>query len=195
MRNLKFKERLYCLVAALLFSFAVCGNNLYAVNEMGSGNASTEANESPQSAQVSKPGIDTKAPGFTLTSIDGKSVSLADYANWFVVINFWASSSPDSRRVNAEVAALEKKYKGADVVFISIALDENKATWQAAVTADGLTGVQLSELKKLEDSNIAKLYGVSSTPAVFILNPDGVIINIESGNFDLTKILKDLFGI
>jgi peroxiredoxin len=188
MVNLRIRKKLYCLVAAFLSMFAVCGNNLYAAN----GDASE--NDSSQSAQELKVG--TKAPAFTLTSVDGKIVSLADFSKrYFVVLNFWASSSQESRKVNEEIAVIEKKYKDTDIIFVGISLDENKAAWQAAVKQDGLTGPQVSELKKLEDANVAKQYGVSSLPSVCIINPDGFIIGIENGNIDLTKKMKDIFGI
>jgi peroxiredoxin len=183
----------YASVAAGLFLFAVCSHSLYAANESGSGEISVAANDSPQSVQESKVG--TAAPKFTLTSIDGKSISLAELSNQYVVLNFWASSSQESRKINADIAKLEKQYKNADIVFVSISLDENKANWQAAVQQDGLTGLQVSELKNLENADITKLYGVSAIPAVYIINPDGVIISIDNGNVDLFKKLKDIFGV
>jgi peroxiredoxin len=188
MINLRIRKKFCCLIAAFLFLFAVCGNNLYAANDDAS------ANDSSQSAQELKVG--TKAPAFTLTAVDGKSVSLADFSSqYFVVLTFWASSSPESRKVNEEIAELEKKYKDADLVFVGISLDENRADWQAAIRQDGLTGPQVSELKKPEDANITKQYGVSSLPSVYVINPDGVIVSFENGNIDLTKKLKNLFGI
>jgi peroxiredoxin len=187
MVNLRIRKRLCRLAATFLSLFAVCSVNLYAEN-----NSALE-NEASQNAQELKVG--TKAPAFTLTSVDGKSVSLADFSNWYVVLNFWTSSSQESRKVNAEIAELEKKYKNADIVFVSISLDENRAAWQAAIRQDGLTGIQVSELKKLEDANITKQYGVSSIPSVYIINPDGVIVSIENVDIDLSKKLKDIFGI
>jgi thiol-disulfide isomerase/thioredoxin len=190
MRNLKFKERLYCLVAALLFSFAVCGNNLYAVNEMGSGEIPAAVPDSQQSTQESKVG--TKVPEFTIKSFAGEDVTQADLENWFVVLNFWSSSSQASLNLNAEIAKLGEQYKNADLLFVNISLNENRAAWEAAIS--GLPGLQVSELKKLEDANITKLFGVNAIPTIILLKPDGTITSIDSGNVDLAQKLKDLLG-
>jgi peroxiredoxin len=195
MKNFRIKRKLCCLVTTafmLLFAFNV--SKTYATNGSGpAGDSPAAVANSPQDDPAAK--IGTEAPAFTLTSINGESVSLADFKYQYVVLNFWASSSPESRRINGDIAKLEEKYKDADIAFISISLDDNRANWQAAVTRDGLKGPQLSELKKPEDAGIAKLYGVTTLPAVYLINPDGNIISIDNADVDLTKKLKDLFGI
>jgi peroxiredoxin len=185
MINLRIRKKFCCLIAAFLSLFAVCGNNLYAANDGASGN------DTPQSAQESKVG--TKAPAFTLTSVDGKSVSLADFPSKYVVLTFWASSSPESRKVNAEIAELEKKYPNTKIAFIGISLDENEAAWQASVKQDGLANTQISELKHLENADIAKQYGVSSLPAVYLLSPDGCIFDVKKNGVELEQKLNELF--
>jgi peroxiredoxin len=196
MENLRFRKRLYCLVAAFLSLFVWCGNNLYATNNCESGeDLPIEANDSPQTQSAQELEVGTAAPDFTLTSIDGKSVRLSDFLFRYVVLSFWVSSSPESRKINAEIAKLEETYKNADIAFVGVSLDVNNETWKAAVKQDGLKGPQVSELKNLENADITKLYGVGSIPAVYIINPDGIIISIESGNMDLSKKLKDIFGI
>jgi peroxiredoxin len=190
MVNFRFRKRLYCSVAAFLSLFALCGNNLYAADNSGSSGVSIAANDSQQSAQNPSVGL---APKFTLTSIDGKSVSLADFPDQYVVLNFWASSSQESRKVNAEIAKLEKKYSNSKIAFIGISFDENREEWQATVKQDELTGMQVSELKNLENADIAKLYGVSSVPAVYLISPDGCIFNASKGSAELEKILNEIF--
>jgi peroxiredoxin len=190
MVNLRFRKKLYCSVAAFLSLFALC-SSLHAADNSGSGGVSIAANDSQQSAQESKVGL--IAPKFTLTSIDGKSVSLADFPNQYVVLNFWASSSQESRKVNAEIAKFEKKYPNSKIAFIGISFDENREEWQAAVNRDGLTGPQVSELKNLENADIAKLYDVSSVPAVYLISPDGCIFNASKSSAELEKILTEIF--
>jgi peroxiredoxin len=185
MVNLRIRKRLCCLAATFLSLFAVCSVNLYAENNSAWGD------DAPQNAQESKVG--TIAPAFTLTSVDGKSVSLADYfSKQYVVLNFWALSSPESRRVNAEIAELEKKYPSSKIVFIGISLDEDRAAWIAAVKQDGLANTQVCELKNLENADIAKQYGVSSLPAVYLISPDGGIFDVKKNGAELEQKLKEL---
>ncbi|MDR2914429.1 MAG: TlpA family protein disulfide reductase [Tannerella sp.] len=191
MTNFKLKK-FYFSATAFGMLLVMCGNSLYAANGSMVSNAPVVTGASLQNMQEAKVG--TPAPEFTLTSVDGKSVSLSDFIKGYVVVlNFWSSSSAESRAINAEIAGLEKKYENMDVVFIGVSLDENKADWQAAVGNDGLTGLQVSELKKTEDANIAKLYGVTSVPAVCIINHDGTILDIRNDGTGIDRILKEKF--
>jgi peroxiredoxin len=192
MGNLKFRKKFCCSITACLSLFAVCSNSLYAANESGSGGLPIVVNDSQQDAEELKAGV--KAPDFTLTSIDGKSVKLSDFSSQVVVLYFWASSVPESRKINADVAKLEEHYKEADLSFVGVSLDVNKADWQAAVKSAGLTGPQLSELKNLENADVAKLYGLKAIPTVFIIDPDGVIVYIYNADVDLPQKMKDLSG-
>ena len=121
-------------------------------------------NDSQQSPQESKVG--TKAPDFTIMK-DGKSITLANFRSRYKVLNF-SSSSPESRKIRTDITTLEEKYKNADVVFINISIDEN--------------------------ADIAREYGVSSTPAIYIIKPNGTIRSIDYGNVDLTQKMKKIFG-
>lgn len=151
-KKLHFRKRLYCSVVAILSLFVVCNSNLQATND------------SQQSLQESKVG--TKAPDFTITK-NGESVSLADFGTRIKVLNF-SSTSAESRKMNTEITKLEEQYKGADVVFINISLDEY--------------------------ADVAKQYGVSG-PTVCVVGPSGVINGFfDSGNVDLTQELKTNFG-
>jgi peroxiredoxin len=192
MGKLKFRKKFCCSITACLSLFAVCSNSLYAANESGSGGLPIVVNDSQQDAEELKVGA--KAPDFTLTSIKGESASLSNFLFQYSVLYFWASSSPESRKITADVAKLEKQYEGMDLIFVGISLDVNKANWQAAVNSAGLKGPQLSELKDLENADIAKLYGVDAIPTVFILDPDGVIVGIEKVDVNLSQKLKDVFG-
>ncbi len=152
MTNLKFRKRLCCSATALLSLFAVCSTNLHATND------------SPQNAQESR--IGKAAPEFTLTSADGKKISLSDHITYYVMLNFH-SSSAESRKVNADIAKLKEQYKNADIAFIDIPLDEN--------------------------AEIAKQYGVSTAPAICIIKPDGTVMSIEKSNANPAQKLKEIF--
>lgn len=179
MMNLCFGKRGYCIAIALLSLFAVCGNHLHAAN-----------NSSPDAQELR---IGAIAPKFTIPSIDGKSVSLANYSDQYVVLYFWASSSPESRKANTEIAKLEKKYANSKkIVFVGVSFDENRADWQAAIQQDGLTGTQVSELKNLNQADIAKQYGVSSVPAIYLISPDGCIFDAPKSGAELEDKLNQL---
>jgi peroxiredoxin len=193
MKNFRIKRKLCCLVTTA-FLFVAGGIGLYATNAGVSGqDASFVTDDPPQSVQESMGG--RFAPQFTLTAVDGKRVNLADYSGKYVVLNFWASSSPESRKVCAEMAKLEKKYPKTEIAFIGISLDENQENWRSAVQQDGLTYTQVSELKNLENADIAKQYDVRFIPLVYIISPDKCIFDIRESGAEIEEILDRLFNV
>jgi len=133
-------------------------------------------------------GVGLMAPAFKMKATDGRSVSLADYPGKYVIMNFWASTSPESRAVNVELAKLEKKYGKANVVFVSISLDESEAAWKEAISKDGLTGLQA------KDAAVARQYAVKTLPTAYLISPDGCIFNEFRNADEAAKGLEYIFG-
>jgi len=117
------------------------------------------------------------ATDFKLKNIDGKMVSLADYtsAKGFIVI-FDCNMCPYSQAYNDRILALNQKYSGKG--FPLIAINAN--------TPEGSKGESLESMSKRakkkgytfpylvdETQEIAKTYGATNTPHVFVLNRMG----------------------
>src|SRR5512146_3574057 len=72
---------------------------------------------------------DVQAPAFTLQSVDGKDISLAQYKGDVVMINFWASWCGPCRQ---EMPLLESMYKsyskhGFMLIAVNVEPDTNAA--------------------------------------------------------------------
>lgn len=57
----------------------------------------------------------------------------------------------------------------------NVSLDTDKAAWLKAIGEDKLPWTQVSDLKGAE-SEVTKLYNVSSIPQNFLIDPNGKII-------------------
>jgi peroxiredoxin len=120
-------------------------------------------------------GIGRMAPDFTAPDVNGNPVSLKQSMGKITIVDFWASWCGPCRRENPGMVALYKDYHDLGLNIIGVSLDKTADAWKKAIGSDGLAWTQVSNLKHWEDP-IAKVYGVESIPATFVLNQRGVVI-------------------
>jgi len=118
-----------------------------------------------------------KAPDFTLTNYDGKTVKLADYAGKIVVLE-WINYDCPFARYNYEkttaVNDLATKYKDKDVVLLAI-----NSTGHQELAKDKEFAEQFKVNHPILDDSkgvVGKAYGAKTTPHVFIIDAKGVIV-------------------
>lgn len=124
--------------------------------------------------ELLKPG--TIAPDFTLTSLDGKKVSLSDFRGTPVVIDFWASWCPDCRRDAPVMVELHRQFADKGVVFLGVSFDTNRESWAAAVKKYGIEYTQVSNLKKWKETEVSKAYHVNWIPAIYVVDAEGKVV-------------------
>lgn len=126
-------------------------------------------------AQGIKPG--DEAPAFSLMNVDGKMVSLSDYAGQKgVIVIFTCNHCPYSVAYEDRIIALDLKYKpmGWPVVAINpndpaIQPADSYEKMQERAREKGFTFPYLFD----EGQKIFPQYGATRTPHVFLLQNDG----------------------
>jgi peroxiredoxin len=134
-----------------------------------------------------------KAPDFTTAGINGKPVKLSDYKGKYVMLDFWASWCVPCRQENPNVVKLFNQYKGKGFNILGISLDDDKAAWQQAITADKLTWQHASDLKKF-DGDTEHLYHIEAIPSNFVIDPQGNIIAKNVTGKNLEEFLNKTFA-
>ena len=115
------------------------------------------------------------APDITLNTIDGKPFALKDLRGRYVVLDFWASWCGPCRQEMPNVKAAYAKYhdKGFDIVGVSF--DKNMESWKNGVAKLGIEYTQVSDLKQMRESPVAKAYHIGWIPTVYVIDPQGKV--------------------
>ena len=117
------------------------------------------------------------AADFKLKNVDGKMVSMADFkdAKGFIVI-FDCNTCPYSQKYNQRIIALHEKF--ASKGYPVIAINPNDPSVSAGDSFDEMVKYAKSKGYKFpylvdETQNVARTFGATNTPHVFILNKEG----------------------
>jgi len=134
------------------------------------------------------------APELAFPGVDGKIRKLSDLRGKVVLIDFWASWCGPCRRENPHVVREYAKYHSKGFEIFSVSLDKTKQNWTDAIAKDNLSWPNhVSDLKGW-GSEAAKIYGVNSIPATFLIDQEGNIIAKNLRGEALSNALKQIFG-
>jgi peroxiredoxin len=167
------------LIFAILFGY------VFASSYMRTGGGCTQG-----------PGTGNPAPDFSIPSMDGSTVALADYQGKVLVLNFWASWCPPCRKELPSLQSLYKKLKDReDFAFLAISCDEEIKDV-----------AEILEKRNVEipvaydpDRKIAFLYGVYKFPETFFIDKKGTIRHKFVGprewtDLDLVRTLEGMLA-
>jgi cytochrome c biogenesis protein CcmG/thiol:disulfide interchange protein DsbE len=126
--------------------------------------------------KVASPGLAVpgdQAPDFTLTSLSGKTVSLASLRGKPVVVNFWASWCIPCREEFPLLRAAYRKYRSEGLQMVGITyrdIDPDARDFARRQHADWTL------LSGGRDNSVARAYGVRAVPQTFFVDANGRIV-------------------
>ncbi|HET6516119.1 MAG TPA: TlpA disulfide reductase family protein [Thermodesulfovibrionales bacterium] len=115
-----------------------------------------------------------KAPGFTLTDLQGTKVSLSGFRGKVVLLEFWATWCPPCRESIPELNRLYDKYRDKGLTVIGISMDKGGDVSSTVGSFMKEQGVVYPVL--IDDGKVSALYGVTSIPAMFIVDKEGKMV-------------------
>jgi thiol-disulfide isomerase/thioredoxin len=127
-------------------------------------------------ASMQPPGAGKPAPDFTAKDMDGKDVKLSDFKGKVVYVDVWATWCGPCLREMPHSEKLQEEFKGKDVVFLNVSVDEHAAVWSAMVKQRDIKGYNVHAGK---GAPVSQIYGISSIPRYILVDKDG---NLVDGN-------------
>ncbi|HEU4364774.1 MAG TPA: thioredoxin family protein [Candidatus Krumholzibacteria bacterium] len=126
--------------------------------------------------------IDKPAPAFELPGIDGKSYKLSDCKGKYVVLEWNNFDCPFVKKHYGtdNMQALQKKYVEKGVVWLTICSSApgKQGHFEPAALKTMTTDLKLAATAFLNDADgtVGKAYGAKTTPHMFVINPEGVLV-------------------
>jgi thiol-disulfide isomerase/thioredoxin len=114
------------------------------------------------------------APQFTGVLLDGGNFDLAQLRGQWLILNFWATWCVPCRQEMPELQAL---YEDTGIMVVGVNLAEGADT-----VAAWLSDYQISYPIVLDPAaEIFDLYRIMGQPTTFVINPDGLIVEMILG--------------
>ena len=132
------------------------------------------------------------APAFSVTTLDGTTVSLDDLQGKVVLLDFWATWCPPCREAVPHLRDVAKKFQGEPLVILSVSLDSDMEEWQKFITKNQMTWLQYRDGGFA--GSIAKMFGVEAIPHTFTIDSDGVLQDEHIGDAAIEGKLKKLIA-
>lgn len=110
-------------------------------------------------------------PDFTLSTLDGKPVTLSQLRGKVVLVNFWATWCPPCRQEMPALVAAYKQFAGPNVAFVAVNLQENPVTVAAFAEQYGVT----FPIALDAGGKVTEQYSIIPLPTSFFIGRDGKV--------------------
>ncbi len=147
-------------------------------------------------AKAGEAPVGQTAPNFTLTDTYGNKHSLSDYKGKIIVLEWINHDCPFVMKLynSSKMQELQKTYTGKGIIWLSMnSSAPGKQGYRTAEEANELTRQKKAAPTALlldSEGEVGKLYGAKTTPHMFIISKDGILVyngaidDIRSTNVD-----------
>ncbi len=115
------------------------------------------------------PGIDTKAPNFTVKDSD-HTITLSQYEGKPILLNFWATWCPPCVEEMPSLVQLQQRMQGR-VTVIAVSMDVDDAAYHHFIKAHGVNLLTVRD----GDQKSNALYGTFKYPETYAIDSKGII--------------------
>ncbi|MGG0716885.1 TlpA disulfide reductase family protein [Robertmurraya massiliosenegalensis] len=135
--------------------------------------------------------IEERAPSFSLTTLDGKEVTLEDFLGKKILLNFWATWCPPCKEEMPDMQELYVEHKEDDFVVLAVNVtitEKNRDDVNKFVEEYELTFPILMD----ESGKVANQYEILSYPTSYFIDSDGVVRAKIVGGLSKEVMFKEM---
>src|SRR5262249_21333516 len=131
-------------------------------------------------------------PPFSVTTVDGRKISVDDLQGKVVLLDFWATWCAPCRDALPHIQQVAKKFKDEPLVILSVSLDRDERSWKGFIEKHEMNWPQYRDGGFT--GPIAKMFGVNAIPHTFTIDADGVVQEEHIGDASIEGKLKKLIA-
>lgn len=128
------------------------------------------------------------SPDFKGVDVNGKEYTLADFRGKYVYIDVWATWCGSCRQEIPYLKKLDEDYKDAQIVFLSLSVDQDKAKWEKMVKEQSMSGVQLHIG---QNSSFQQAYKIEGIPHFILLDKEGRILDKKMSRPSMDEVTRE----
>jgi thiol-disulfide isomerase/thioredoxin len=119
------------------------------------------------------------SPDFSVVTLEGEFVSLADLKGKTVLLDFWGTWCPPCRAATADLVDFYKNYgKKENFVMIGVAVDEaSDQGWKDYIATNKMTWMEYND----KTHKLASAFDIHAFPTYIVIDREGIITGTKQG--------------
>jgi peroxiredoxin/YHS domain-containing protein len=138
------------------------------------------------------PVLPRPAPAFTVESLKGEDVSLQDFKNKTVLIDFWATWCKPCLKTMPQLQQLYQSYADKGLVVLGISVDEDEDRIKKIKKWIDKMGISYPVFSDAKEAPAWHTFNVKAIPALFLVNKDGQIVAQWRGKIDHKQLKNEV---
>lgn len=131
--------------------------------------------------EVSKVTVGDTVPGYEYVDIDGGKHFISELTGKWLLLDFWSLGCGPCIKSSEELVQLSKETTGKNLCLVSINIDGEEG-WKEASKEHGITWTNWRD--PLGDAGSIRAYDQGGIPVFVLVNPEGIIEDIQLGYRD-----------
>ncbi|MCC7496552.1 MAG: TlpA family protein disulfide reductase [Bryobacterales bacterium] len=133
------------------------------------------------------------APGFSITTDSGRTLSPGNFGGKLLVLHFWATWCPPCVEEIPSLSAFQKQFASSGVVVLGVSVDKNEKAYSAFLNRFQVT----FNTARDPSAMLPASYGTYQYPETYIINSSGKVVQKIIANRDwtdagMTALVKSL---